>query len=453
MSHYESWMEGLLWQAEDPLADFGLHASFTADQRAYRFRNDDGNEANATWKAAENTPIDQVIGEIFRLRIAVQEIAGGSGNNRTIVLQSNINGAGWFDVGPSTNGVRLGQSHHVADQTLTTRQLTGTSGTFIPGLLLTETSGTDISFNGNDHTEVEWASLLITGDVPTGATVNFRTTVNGSVTDTVTASPSLTATAPLPTPPTQQPELSVLNTTTTNIAIESTTVDGDEYEFQRKLTSEGTFTTTQHTSSTTVNDVGLLNNTSYDYRVRATNVDGEGPWSSVLTVSTNELGAPLLSLVDSGEDFIELSWSPVSEATSYELQRDSSTIATTTTNLTHIDDGLSPDTQYQYRVRAVNSGGPGPWSNTITASTDEPPPPPPWSELEEFSSTDTQHVDTTVTPGWYRYRVAEASDGSPVTSYSEWIIVQVEETDGQPTGLMAKSGVLRVKNGILRTKS
>jgi len=172
------------------------HVVATFDQRAYRYRNDDGTETSATWKAAENTTITQLKGEVFRIRIAVQETAGGSANNQTIVLQSNVNGVGWQTVDVASNNVRLASSAHVNDQTPTTRQLTGTSGSFVTGLLLTETSGTDISFNGNDHTEVEWASLLIDNDVPHNATVQFRVTINGAVVNTITASPSLTAIDP-----------------------------------------------------------------------------------------------------------------------------------------------------------------------------------------------------------------------------------------------------------------
>jgi hypothetical protein len=173
------------------------HVTPTFDQRAFRFRNDDGNEVNATWKADQGVSTTQLIGEVFRLRIAVQETAGGAINNQSIVLQANVNNLGWQDVGPTSSRVRLGQSEHVSNGTPTTRQLAGTTGTFVPGVLLTTTSGTNISFSGNDHTEVEWASLLITGDVPAGATVQFRVTINGALPAATTSGvPTLTAEAP-----------------------------------------------------------------------------------------------------------------------------------------------------------------------------------------------------------------------------------------------------------------
>jgi hypothetical protein len=185
------------WQAADPWAGWRLHATAAFDQRAFRFRNDDGGEATATWKAVQNGNISQMTGEVFRLRIEVQETGGGAANNQTIVLQSNINGGGWFDVGPTSNGVRLGNSQHVGNGTPTTNQLTAGTGAFVPGVLLTSTSGTNISFAGLDHTEVEWASLLISEDVPGGSTVQFRVTVNGAV-PAISATPVITAIAAPP---------------------------------------------------------------------------------------------------------------------------------------------------------------------------------------------------------------------------------------------------------------
>ena len=42
-----------------------------------------------------------------------------------------------------------------------------------------------------------------------------------------------------------------------------------------------------------------------------------------------------------------------------------------------VDSGLSPNTTYQYRVRAKNSAGVGPWSAPISVTTPAIPPPPP----------------------------------------------------------------------------
>ena len=41
------------------------------DQEGFRFRNDDGSEAAATWKAAQDTNIILTAEEAFRLRVLV----------------------------------------------------------------------------------------------------------------------------------------------------------------------------------------------------------------------------------------------------------------------------------------------------------------------------------------------------------------------------------------------
>lgn len=46
-------------------------AGITLDQEGYRFRNDDGNEATATWKAAQDTNVTLAPGSVARLRFVV----------------------------------------------------------------------------------------------------------------------------------------------------------------------------------------------------------------------------------------------------------------------------------------------------------------------------------------------------------------------------------------------
>jgi hypothetical protein len=178
----------LRWQATDPLAGFTLHANFTTDQRAWRFRNDDGNQTSATWKAAQNTAITQAAGENFRLRFETQETGGGASNNVDFTLQYNRNGTGWVTVTTSSAVVRLIDSPFVADNTPTTNQLTAGTGTFLAGSVIGSSESTGrVSFAGSEHTEHEWKLVLVPGDVANGDTIAFRVNVNGAVTTTATA--------------------------------------------------------------------------------------------------------------------------------------------------------------------------------------------------------------------------------------------------------------------------
>lgn len=300
MSNYFPGWEGLRSQTRDPWAGLYAHATAAFDQRTFRFRNDDGSETTATWKEAENTSVTQAIGEVFRLRIEVQETGGGSANNQTLVLQSNINNEGWFDVGPTSSRVKLGNSSHVADAEPTTNQLTGGTGNFITGEIITATSGTDISFVGNDHTEVEWSSLLITGEVPDGASVQFRCTINGALPGTTSSGvPTVTA---VQSPPTDAPALSIVNVTDNTIEL-SWTADPDAatYELQRDSV------TIQNTTETTRIDTGLSSSTMYTYRVRSVNSAGVGPWSEERVVATDAASEEFLGdAVLSGEATVSI---------------------------------------------------------------------------------------------------------------------------------------------------
>ncbi|MVM39319.1 hypothetical protein GO730_20045 [Spirosoma sp. HMF3257] len=73
---------------------------------------------------------------------------------------------------------------------------------------------------------------------------------------------------------------------------------------------------------------------------------------------------------------INLTWTGVSGATSYQLERspngnDSWTkIADPAGSATNYSDaGLTPNTRYYYRLRAVISGNNGPYSNVTNATT------------------------------------------------------------------------------------
>jgi hypothetical protein len=179
----------LRWIGYDPLEGFVGMVNPAFDQRAWRFREDDGTETSATWTAAQNTvPSPKPVNEVFRLRFEIQETAGASQNNATIVLQYDINNSNsWVNIDEASPGVRLTESAFVAHGTATTNQLTAGTGTFRPGIVATTASGTDISFAGNDHAEVEWCFHLVGADLNDGDTVRFRVTINGALPATSTA--------------------------------------------------------------------------------------------------------------------------------------------------------------------------------------------------------------------------------------------------------------------------
>lgn len=86
--------EGQLWDAFElsnpPVLNvvFGAEpaAPFTLEQEGFRFRNDDGDETTATWKAAQDTDINAAPLDIIRLRILTD--ADGDPASQSLKLQA-----------------------------------------------------------------------------------------------------------------------------------------------------------------------------------------------------------------------------------------------------------------------------------------------------------------------------------------------------------------------------
>jgi hypothetical protein len=83
-----------------------------------------------------------------------------------------------------------------------------------------------------------------------------------------------------------------------------------------------------------------------------------------------------LTAVATSETSVDVSWTAVNGATSYQLERADASAPGTFTQVggaiaaaTYTDDGVSPATAYSYRVAAVNSEGTGTFSNTVSVTT------------------------------------------------------------------------------------
>lgn len=129
---------------------------------------------------------------------------------------------------------------------------------------------------------------------------------------------------------------------------------------------------------------GLSNNTTYYWRVDATNIAGTGAWSSInhfsTIVATPTLATPTTGSINQPVSLL-LSWNPVPSATSYQLQvaSDSNFV-----NLIYSQGGLSAPSQtvgglsnsttYYWRVNATNNGGTSPWSLKFSFATIVPTP-------------------------------------------------------------------------------
>jgi titin len=138
-------------------------------------------------------------------------------------------------------------------------------------------------------------------------------------------------------------------------------------------------------SSTNVFVVGnLTTNTSYSFRLEASNVSGVSQPSTTATTKTLTVAPTLTSApaaISGSATSNTITWSPVTGATSYVLQHStddatwtqidnpSGTLSQGQTVFTYSDASLTPDTEYFYRIAAVNSGGNSAWSQAISQYT------------------------------------------------------------------------------------
>jgi len=158
--------------------------------------------------------------------------------------------------------------------------------------------------------------------------------------------------------------------------------------YEVEVSTVTTFATTVFSGTTTnlyQSLSGLINNTTYYWRVRALRGSEQGPWSEVWSFTTmmQPLTAVVLYMPMDGATNVTLTptleWMAVATATGYEVEVSTvSTFATTvfsgtTTNLTQALSGLSYNTTYYWRVRALRGSEVGPWSDVWSFTTELPP--------------------------------------------------------------------------------
>lgn len=161
-------------------------------QVGYRFRNDNGSEAAATWRQNQNTADTIDADTTFRLRLEAHENAGAA---RSVggQLEVALNG-GAFQSVTTTSTVVKAVIGGVADGTATTNILTAGAGGFVAGSISNDGLAAAVSLT-SQHTEIEYTLQIVGTDVTNGDTITFR--IAGLNSYTVTAS----ATASVPTGP------------------------------------------------------------------------------------------------------------------------------------------------------------------------------------------------------------------------------------------------------------
>ncbi len=188
---------------------------------------------------------------------------------------------------------------------------------------------------------------------------------------------------------------------------------------------------------------GLTENIQYNFIVKAKN--GEGIESAANQKAGTTLALPpKVNIEKKGITYITLKWDAVSGASGYEIEADG-TILSNGTATTYTHSGSQAETSHTYRLRVINAGGTGPWSDIAQAATFPNPPETPvitetyttqsaitinWDavdkatgyEIEADGKTISTDLETTYTDDGlqpdtsHKYRVKSVNDGGS----SEW---------------------------------
>jgi hypothetical protein len=148
-------------------------------QEDFRFRNNDGNLAGATYMGTGNNE-DQTISvdTTFRLRVVVQETAGGNAANTTMALYVSYNSGAYAEVNTTSSYVQLvDENQGIADHATTAQDIG--DGTYTGGDSEGYNDGTTDDDTGNvdldtNEAEVEFALTIVSGDVSNADTLEFE---------------------------------------------------------------------------------------------------------------------------------------------------------------------------------------------------------------------------------------------------------------------------------------
>jgi len=167
-----------------------------------------------------------------------------------------------------------------------------------------------------------------------------------------------------------------------NLAWQDMSDNEDAFELQRKEEPAGSYAEIAEVGANVVtcsNSSGLDAKTSYSYRVRAVNAFGESSWSNEAQTTTrgSPSGPDNLAAAAASDSAIDLSWADNSDdETGFWIERKEGAagafgwIASPGADATSYQDTLlSQNTDYTYRIKALNTYGDSTWSGEASART------------------------------------------------------------------------------------
>ena len=156
---------------------------------------------------------------------------------------------------------------------------------------------------------------------------------------------------------------------------------GTAVEYRVERQQDGTWETLADTAETSHSDNTAVANVPYTYRVQHRNQYGGSAWteSQSVTIVTAPAKPTGLTAAVEGDDNV-LSWtapgSPIIDGYRVEHRQGGAQwndLATGLTGTEYRHEGAEADVLYEYRVRAYNSAGNGPWSDVASARRITPP--------------------------------------------------------------------------------
>ncbi len=240
-------------------------------------------------------------------------------------------------------------------------------------------SGTQyVTAAGTLTTKPSWITLTSKTVTVTGLVPNTAYSFQAKARDSASIETSLSEVASVTTLA-QAPTAAVSNATLTTVDVTATDSNPTRTEYQiisgsQYVKSDGTLTTTVTWITLTgkkVTVTGLIPNTAYRFQVKARNsANIETALSAAAngtTLAPTAIEPPRNISVTTTDTVITVSWSSVTGATGYDIELDNKITENVTSP--YIYRNLAPGSQHTYRVRSLNYGIKGEWSEPVTVTT------------------------------------------------------------------------------------